>query len=80
MGVPAFLQCRSGSGGQSSSIEWLNSTGHVLAVVTNETELNLNFDPVGADVNNTVYTCRVTNEVSRRIVARVEGELLIAQS
>ena len=59
-------------------IEWVNATGHVISMATDELYLDLVFNPADLSSNNTAYTCRISNHItSSAINISLEG-LLIA--
>ena len=44
-----------------TTIEWLNGTGTVIVMSDTDTTLDLEFDPVTADLDSSEVTCRVTS-------------------
>ena len=73
LGAPTSIRCSAGEGGQSERIEWLNGTGDVILTDANTQALDLVFNTTNLNVNNTVYTCRVSNRVSKPILLLVQG-------
>ena len=55
-------------------IEWVNATGHVISMATDELDLDLVFNPADLSSNNTTYTCRISNHItSSAINISLEG-------
>ena len=45
-------------------IEWVNATGHVISMATDELDLDLVFNPADLSSNDTAYTCRISNHIT----------------
>ena len=60
-------------------IEWLNSSGEVIASETDTSELSLTFAPVNTSINNQMFTCRASKggSVNKTTVVSVTGKIII---
>lgn len=77
LGAPASINCfdsrASGNSGLNNVVEWLNATGEVVSMATNVSELVLHFEVADIAINNTVFSCRITDHVTRSVVIIVQG-------
>lgn len=80
LGSPALINCSdtrgTGDATLNNVLEWLNGTEDVVSMATNASVLEMGFEAADFAVNNTVFSCRVTDHVTSSVTIRVLGETL----